>query len=690
MRLRTTLIICCVAAAAQAGPHGKPTGVASGLRAEFFRTADLKKPIDSRLHPGPWLDDADDLAFHDGRPGAQSARWTGTLHAPADGAYRFHWQVDDEVKLWIGEQLIIDQTETHRDLKSTEVTLTKGEHPVRVEYRNSGGGEIKLQVFWESDRFKRQLFSEATFTTKPWTDMRLVDAEAFNLDGKPVKHRVPGLRGRYYEGRQFDKLVHEQRDTHASIFGDYPIPSGRTEDIAVRWTGTLHVPQDGEYTFEWQSDDGLWIEVGGRLIVEQPRRRGGEAKVELTKGLHPIRIDHNRAPGEGYLQLAWQGPGVEKQILGGEHVWTRPWKKMTDAQPMLVLLMLGHSNMGGRSKKEIDSFHPRTWVFDPEGMQRWHRFDEDNSAMGPLLKRLAEAHPDVRFGAVRVQASAGTLKDDFLPGRRAFKRMVREGQQAAAGHRVAAVVTMIGWVEGGQHRGSPLTFAEDFATMIDGFRREFDDPNLPFVVSQIEEGADSRRKSGDDTWQAVHAAIDRLPQHRDNLIIVPANKHFGDTHHYNHKGYKLWAKQAADGMRKAKLIDYRLDDREALAISKPKTATVDPSKQQTLIVEGTLEQVSKPRPLKELLPYKNLLVTHRYHVDKVVEGKLDNRRILAINFAIRDQKKQPAADYRKGQRYRLTLTDWSNVPQHQGVAIDDDILDFKTRQLFVIEATRIE
>lgn len=74
----------------------------------------------------------------------------------------------------------------------------------------------------------------------------------------------------------------------------------------------------------------------------------------------------------------------------------------------------------------------------------------------------------------------------------------------------------------------------------------------------------------------------------------------------------------------------------------------------------------------------------------MVEGELDDRRILAIDFAIRDRKQQPAADYRKGQRYRLKLTDFSNVPQHQGTAIDDDILDFESRQLFVIEAEPIE
>lgn len=81
MRLVTTLIVCCIAVAAHA--KDEPSGEATGLRAEYFQSADLKKSIASRLHPGPWLDDADRLAFHDGRPEVQSVRWTGNLHVPA-------------------------------------------------------------------------------------------------------------------------------------------------------------------------------------------------------------------------------------------------------------------------------------------------------------------------------------------------------------------------------------------------------------------------------------------------------------------------------------------------------------------------------------------------------------------------------------------------------------------------------
>ncbi|TVR11983.1 MAG: hypothetical protein EA401_10035, partial [Planctomycetota bacterium] len=586
---RILVMLCCTVIAITAitateQSHGEE---ASGLRIEYFKDRDLQESLGVQLHPGPWIENRRELTFYDDRPRAEAVCWTGNLHVPADGTYQFHYRVDYALKVWIGEELVIDEPRYHNQMKSTDLELTAGPHPIRVEYISGGNG---LQMFWESNDLQRQRLDQAHLTTPPWSDMRLVDREAFHLEGPQADQRVSGLRGRYFAGEHFEQLVHQQRDTHVSILGNFPIPSGRLEQFSARWSGVLEVPQDGTYTFAWQSGADLWMEIGHRRVVSTGVGEGS-VEVELSQGLHPLSIVHSHDDGNAYLQMHWHGPGVDEQVLGGKHVSTLPWDDMQDAKPMLILIMTGHSNMRGTIPDGIDSYHPRTWEYRPDRMARWRRVHTDKSGMGPLLKELAEANPGVQFGAVKITRDSGTLQDDFTQGNRTYRQLIDEGLVAQEGHRIAAVVTKIGWLETRGH-GSPLTVLEDFGNMIDGFRDEFNDPHLPFVLSQVVESNDSQEN---DTWHAVRAAINRVPQFRDNVVIVPANQELIDHHHYNAEGYQLWAAQATEQIQEVGLVEHRLADDHGMSIEQPAVTSVEPSPQGTIIVKAELEQATQPR-----------------------------------------------------------------------------------------------
>lgn len=80
----------------------------------------------------------------------------------------------------------------------------------------------------------------------------------------------------------------------------------------------LDVPAAGEWTFTVGSDDGSWLWIDGRLVVENGqiaplRRRSG--KVTLTAGVHALRVLFTQAAGEQILEASWQGPGVEREAI---------------------------------------------------------------------------------------------------------------------------------------------------------------------------------------------------------------------------------------------------------------------------------------------------------------------------------------------------------------------------------------
>ncbi len=92
-------------------------------------------------------------------------------------------------------------------------------------------------------------------------------------------------------------------------------PATRDNNFALRFSGWIDVPVDGEYTFHVRSDDGSRLYIDGQKIVDNsgthpPRTRSN--KVELTEGLHSMRLDFYEGGGGEEISLEWEGPEVPK------------------------------------------------------------------------------------------------------------------------------------------------------------------------------------------------------------------------------------------------------------------------------------------------------------------------------------------------------------------------------------------
>lgn len=142
-----TLLLCLLSStAACSGGAAQPTGADAavtpaidaalpvpGFRAEYFaRYAAV-------AHTG--VEATIDHAWADGEPapgvGADrfSARYTGVLQVPEDGTYQFATLGDDGVRLWIGEQLVIDDWRPHHpERHEGSIALPAGPTPIRLEY----------------------------------------------------------------------------------------------------------------------------------------------------------------------------------------------------------------------------------------------------------------------------------------------------------------------------------------------------------------------------------------------------------------------------------------------------------------------------------------------------------------------------------------------------------------------------
>ena len=83
------------------------------------------------------------------------------------------------------------------------------------------------------------------------------------------------------------------------------IPDSCHDNIGLILSGFIEVPADGIYTFALLSDDGSYLMLDGKMVVDNdgehsPREQIGQHAMQ--KGLHPLLVryfDHNG----GKLQL---------------------------------------------------------------------------------------------------------------------------------------------------------------------------------------------------------------------------------------------------------------------------------------------------------------------------------------------------------------------------------------------------
>ncbi|MDP4186276.1 MAG: glycoside hydrolase family 3 C-terminal domain-containing protein, partial [Bacteroidota bacterium] len=138
---------------------GKP-----GLKAEYYANPKFEgNPVLTRIDRNVNFFCDTQFANTDNTPqGLISIKWTGVLKPTESGLYRLGTESDDGSRLYINNQLLVDNWGDHSSrLIAREIKLEAGkEYSIRVEYMNSGySGEIKL--LWSMQVSQEQIHQQA-------------------------------------------------------------------------------------------------------------------------------------------------------------------------------------------------------------------------------------------------------------------------------------------------------------------------------------------------------------------------------------------------------------------------------------------------------------------------------------------------------------------------------------------------
>ena len=231
-------------------------------------------------------------------------------------------------------------------------------------------------------------------------------------------------------------------------------------------------------------------------------------------------------------------------------------------QALHVYLLAGQSNMAGRGEMSAADTTTDRRIMALRADMTWGparepvHFDKPELlGVGPALsfaRRMAEANPGAVIGLVPA-AVGGSAIGEWVPG--AHHRYLTDlhPYDDAVG-RVSMVLRDQGgelkgiiWHQGEADRErDPDDYINDLAALVERFRTEFDDPDLPFVAGEVGYFFVEREPGAG----RINEAILGLPTRVEGTAVVSAEglSHKGDSVHFDAASARMLGERYADAM----------------------------------------------------------------------------------------------------------------------------------------------
>ena len=204
-----------------------------------------------------------------------SARWTRTINFPA-GTYRFYATMDDGMRIWVDNQLVIDSWTDSQEHTMTFDRNMNGNHAIRIDYFEAGGNAVARFNWEQINTGGGQFFPN-------WR------AEYFNnttVSGSPV-------------------LVRDEARISNNWGIGSPGPGVNSDFWSARWSRTLQA-RAGQYRIILTSDDGSRLFINNQLIIDNWRVQGrtSQATDFFTQGGNlEVRVEFFDQTGGAELRV---------------------------------------------------------------------------------------------------------------------------------------------------------------------------------------------------------------------------------------------------------------------------------------------------------------------------------------------------------------------------------------------------
>jgi hypothetical protein len=289
----------------------------TGLLATYYNGTDFQTKVASRTDPTVNFSWGNGAPFSGVNTDSFSVRWEGQIQPLYNETYTFYLSSDNGRRVWINDQLIIDQWINNWDITySGQITLKANQkYDIRIEYFEAvGGANIKFE--WSSPSQTRQIVPQS----------QLFFATQYGS----------GLSADYYNGLNFENKILTRTD--ATINFDWvrtaPGTGIHADTFSIRWTGYILPRYSENYTFYINSDNGRRVWINGVLIIDQWIDNWGitySGQITLNANqLYEIKVEYFESYGDAFAKLEWASSSQAREIVPQSQLFpinvTAPWQ----------------------------------------------------------------------------------------------------------------------------------------------------------------------------------------------------------------------------------------------------------------------------------------------------------------------------------------------------------------------------
>jgi len=139
-----------------------------------------------------------------------------------------------------------------------------------------------------------------------------------------------GLQARYYSNESWNgppAFVGLEPSVHFDFKDEIVKKTKSGENFSATWEGYIYAPANSSYRFSVSSDDGSWVSVDDRLLIDN----GGihpwqyrEKETFLSRGNHKILIRYFNFGGGASLDFGWKMAGSMGVLTPRPYLYPRP------------------------------------------------------------------------------------------------------------------------------------------------------------------------------------------------------------------------------------------------------------------------------------------------------------------------------------------------------------------------------
>ncbi len=231
-----------------------------------------------------------------------SAQWS-TIVPFSSGTYRFTVQNDDGAAIFLGDKHILNDWNTHPLVtQRVDVSLAGGEYPMAVSFFDKTGLAV-LKLSWERIGPAKSGVADVTVVATP-----------VPTTPAPSSPETMWL-AKYWNNTEFIGSPvlsqYESEINHDWALGSPSPGIVNANNFSASWTRSVYFTS-GTYRFTTQSDDGIRVYVGDRLIIDHFNAHALASDVvdiSLVAGTYNVVVHYYEHGGQAVAKLWWEKIG---------------------------------------------------------------------------------------------------------------------------------------------------------------------------------------------------------------------------------------------------------------------------------------------------------------------------------------------------------------------------------------------